>query len=568
MPITEQLQHAQSLHQHGQLNDALAAYLALTASHPREVAPWQLAALVYVQLHQENNALALLQQALSHLPKEASLHNSLGNVLARLNHTEAAIEAYQAALNYHAEYPGALNNLGNCLFHQGHLEQAKKAYLSALDIDPDYPDAHFNLARIYLSEENLTAARSECEKTLAIAPEHAAALGQLAQIYLEEKSPEQALRLAEKRVELQAKNASAWHLLGQIYYQLHALLEANNALKTAYELDPQLPDLELDLAHSYYQMGQHDLALKHYLRQTDHRDAAYNIGVILSNQQRLNDAIPYFETALAKDPQHIASHLNLAAVYLKLNKRDAAINHYQAALTLDPNNAQIKHILSALTQSDNPEAPPRAYAEELFDQYAQAYDQHLTQYLSYKAHQSLFDRWASAHYPEKNSLIIIDLGCGTGLAGALFSPYAKELIGIDISSGMLQQAKDKHIYTRLIHQDLLNGLSALNQEKSLEADLIIAADVLPYLGDLSALFSQVAQSLKTGGSFGFTSEIGTHPNSSDFYLQPNIRYTHNPAYIKRLAQEYGFVIHDQARVMLRTQFKEPVEGQLYILTKT
>ncbi len=520
---------------------------------------------MYVQSHQEEQAEALLQKALKKHPKEASLYNSLGNIFARQKKPEEAIKAYQTALECHAEYPGALNNLGNCYYQQGQIHLAKTSYLKALDIDPDYPDAHFNLARVYLHEENLAAAKTECENTLNIAPEHAAALGQLAMIYLEEETPEKALPLAQKRVELQAQHASAWQLLGQIYYQLHALLEANQAFKTAYELDPQLPDIELELAHSYYQMGQQELALTHYLRQADHRDAAYNIGVILSNQQRLNDAIPYFETALAKDPQHLASHLNLAAVYLKLNKRDEAIRHYQAALSHDPNNAQIKHILTALTQSDNPETPPRSYAEELFNQYAQAYDQHLTQYLSYKAPQSLFDRWASANYPEKNSLVIVDLGCGTGLAGALFAPYAKQLIGIDISSGMLQQAKEKNIYSRLIHDDLVNALIHLN---SLQADMIIASDVLPYLGDLTDLFTQVAKLLKPGGSFGFTIEVATNPSTNDFYLQTNIRYTHTTAYIIRMAQELGFAVQDQARVTLRTQFKEPVEGQLFILTKT
>ena len=47
-------------------------------------------------------------------------------------------------------------------------------------------------------------------------------------------------------------------------------------------------------------------------------------------------------------------------------------------------------------------------------------------------------------------LDVLDAGCGTGLCGPLLAPYARRLIGVDLSEGMLALAKEKHVYDALI----------------------------------------------------------------------------------------------------------------------
>ena len=49
---------------------------------------------------------------------------------------------------------------------------------------------------------------------------------------------------------------------------------------------------------------------------------------------------------------------------------------------------------------------------------------------------------------------ILDVGCGTGLCGALLSPYARRLVGVDLSDRMLDQARERNIYDELVKGEL------------------------------------------------------------------------------------------------------------------
>lgn len=524
--------------------------------------PWQLATLIHVQLGELSAAEQLLTHALTALPQDASLYNSLGNVLSRAQRWPEAIEAYQQAISLQPVYPGALTNLGNAYVQQQATEQAKNCYLRALTADEDYPDAHFNYARLLLSLQQTQEAEQHLRRTLAIIPQHAAALGQLAELCLQRADYAQAIELLTQRVTLQPQHAAGWQSLGNAKAKLSQFAAAIDCYSQALSLDPALEEIEYQLATAYLAQGDRDSALQHYLRQlahAPHLESLYNIGVLLSDKQRDDDAIRYFQQALSLDPTYQPAQLNLAAIYLKKNSLTEAIHHYTQALMLDPDNVEIQHILQALTATDTPTAAPLSYAEHLFDHYATVYDQHLTQQLKYQAPHALFDRVASALYPEPNSLVILDLGCGTGLAGALFAPYAKRLIGVDISSNMIELARTKHLYHELITADLE---TALAQQQAI--DLIIAADVFPYLGDLHSVFSLAYQALKPGGMLAFTTEQAA---GTGYVLQKSIRYAHSAHYLTELTLKTGFTLYDQAAIVLRQQYQQPVDGWLFLVRK-
>src|SRR6185312_3401290 len=44
---------------------------------------------------------------------------------------------------------------------------------------------------------------------------------------------------------------------------------------------------------------------------------------------------------------------------------------------------------------------------------------------------------------------MLDLGCGTGLAGTAFAPLADRLVGVDLSPAMVAQAENKQLYDRV-----------------------------------------------------------------------------------------------------------------------
>ena len=73
------------------------------------------------------------------------------------------------------------------------------------------------------------------------------------------------------------------------------------------------------------------------------------------------------------------------------------------------------------------------------------YDARMIGQLGYAAPQILRDL-AEMVMPGREQLAILDLGCGTGLAGAVFKPLAARLDGVDLSPAMIEKARArKHL---------------------------------------------------------------------------------------------------------------------------
>jgi len=105
---------------------------------------------------------------------------------------------------------------------------------------------------------------------------------------------------------------------------------------------------------------------------------------------------------------------------------------------------------------------------------------------------------------------VLDLGCGTGLLGIELKQFCRNLEGIDLSKSMLEQAKSKNIYDRLIHSDLIDYLSI----SILEFDYFISTDVFIYIGDLSNVFRLIKTRNKRNGKLAFSTE---HTEKDSFF---------------------------------------------------
>jgi predicted TPR repeat methyltransferase len=152
---------------------------------------------------------------------------------------------------------------------------------------------------------------------------------------------------------------------------------------------------------------------------------------------------------------------------------------------------------------------------------------------------------------------VLDLGCGTGLCGPLVAPQADTIDGVDVSSGMLEQARKLGAYRDLVHADLGEFLATT----ALRPDLILAADVFIYVGDLAAVFRSARRILEPGGCLAFTVELTRE--GQDIQLLPSLRYAHSEAYIRRLAGEARFTSVRIFEAPIRYDQTTPIVG-LYI----
>ena len=557
------LKQAQEFQREGNLISALSIYLELLEKEPDNADFIHQVGILYAQQQDYTQALEYLNQALKLQPRSAAFHNSRGNIFSLQGDHEAALGEYKQAVKADSHYAIAYNNIGRLLYLQEKLIAAQKSYAKAIELNPNFGDAYYNQGVLLLKIGELSGARASLEKALTLNPRNAAIYGQIAQIYLQEAEYSQAIEYLQKRLTMQPNNVDSWHYLGVAHLAIDQLEDAAHSFEQVLQLTHRHPECYEHLAVAYLKLGDKEKALTYFLRQLEilpTANASYNTGVLLVEKGRHRDAVEYLKHAVALDPLHLPAHLNLGVEYLKLQKPDEALHHYQQAAAIKPDDPEINHILMALTQQQTPDKAPAEYLKNLFDQYAGYYDKHLTESLRYRVPQQLHTAIYQISQIEQPEWVILDLGCGTGLCGELFKEFAARLIGIDISQEMVAVAKSKGIYDELRVADIEAALDDFHN-----IDLVLAADVFTYIGELNSIFVKVKQTLKSQGLFAFSVEKTL---KIPFELQPSIRYAHSRQYLESLIAEHDFQIMRLDEIKLRMQKEVPVIGYLVVLRKT
>ncbi|MBB4123159.1 class I SAM-dependent DNA methyltransferase [Martelella radicis] len=278
-------------------------------------------------------------------------------------------------------------------------------------------------------------------------------------------------------------------------------------------------------------------------------------------------AADLMEQALDLAPDWPAGLAMLAAYLEHAGETDRAIETLEILEKLDDDDifaARMK--LAVLGAARAPAHPPGRYVEALFDSYAEHFDEALTERLDYSAPQHLAALLAEMEGADRQFALAVDLGCGTGLSGEAFSERVTRLEGFDLSQNMLQKAEEKGLYAVLAQADLLltpeeSGLFAEGMPWQ-RADLVIAADVLMYLGGLESLMENVRALIAPNGLFLFSVEAGEP--GSDFTLLASLRYAHSAAYVRKLLAQAGLSLKAERSTVLRKDAGEPVPGILFL----
>ena len=204
-----------------------------------------------------------------------------------------------------------------------------------------------------------------------------------------------------------------------------------------------------------------------------------------------------------------------------------------------------------------------AVVRSLFDDYAPQFDLHLVDRLDYRIPERLAGEIAALRSPGP-PLDVLDLGCGTGLFGAAVRPMASRITGVDLSPRMLEKARLRGGYDRLEPADILDFI---RKEPPERYDLVAAADVFVYIGDLADVFGEVARVLRPRGLFAFSVEALAAPSADGYRLQPTGRYAHDASYLRDLARRHGLAVRVLSDTVIRTEHDTRVAGWIAVLEK-
>jgi predicted TPR repeat methyltransferase len=125
---------------------------------------------------------------------------------------------------------------------------------------------------------------------------------------------------------------------------------------------------------------------------------------------------------------------------------------------------------------------------------------------------------------------------------------------------MIETARRRGVYNRLSLASLEERLAA----SEAEFDLIAAADVLCYIGDLAPVMAALARALRPGGRAVFTLERS--PGAA-VELRPSLRFAHGEDHVRRVAEKAGLAVGRISLERLRTDASAPVEGLGVVLSR-
>lgn len=289
-------------------------------------------------------------------------------------------------------------------------------------------------------------------------------------------------------------------------------------------------------------------------------ESTYSVAKTAQNHGRFDVAIRCYKKILDLDPEYGDAVWGLAETSYGNDEIGEALRWYRRYAELYPEDPEAEHMIAAL--GDGPK-PPRAsndYVRETFDHFAEDFDRQLLEDLEYRAPKLIYALFGDIPGMKTENLDILDAGCGTGLSGIDFRPHAATLTGVDLSPEMLKRAKERKIYDDLLEMEL----AACMRDRPGSFDLIVAADVFCYIGDLAETLAAARIALRPGGYLLFSVEAQSRRG---YALTGSGRYAHKPAYVRKAAQSAGFREALGHTETLRMEYGEPVKGYLTALKK-
>jgi predicted TPR repeat methyltransferase/Flp pilus assembly protein TadD len=459
------------------------------------------------KLLRENNspeALAVFRSAMALSPNDSGLWHNCGLALSRMNLLKDAVECLERSVTLARQNHDAWLLLGSLRKTLGDSAGAETAYRLALEQQPD------------------SALGWQC-------------LGLISQ---EKGAYVEAIDCFTACIRHGGATASVWASLGNLYYQTGRVLEAHRAFSDAGALNPTDPNTGKMLRSTRF--------LKEVLQGAS-----------------VDDALRTYRASLA--PADGPYEQNLQELLMASFTLLRGFGHTEAAILvarkrseLWPQDPSAAYLLAAITGQDGPDRSPPDYIVNHFDDFAERFDAKLVDTLGYDVPRKLISAVQSAM--EIGRLYdTLDAGCGTGLCGPLLRPLARDLIGVDLSPKMLEQAAKRGVYRELVCEEI----SAFLSRSRGCFDLLVAADVLIYFGDLVPVLSAAACALRPGGLLAFSTELST---SADHRLQPSGRFAHTPAYV-RSASGKSFAEHACVETTIRLEATERVRGNLFVFRR-
>lgn len=377
------------------------------------------------------------------------------------------------------------------------------------------------------------------------------------------------LRATADRARLQPDDPAAHAAQASALLRAGRAVEAVAAADRALALDPRHADAWRDRGIGLQAQGRLRAATAAFTAalaaDPDRTGLHANLGDIAVRRGDIPAALAAYRRVAPASPQFAAAAANAGHLLARRGDTGAARHRFEAALAADPaDRAGAGLGLAALGAGPAPDRMPPAYVAALFDGFAADFDRALRTDLGYSIPERLAGLVGDSLVGDMASALpaawtVFDAGCGTGLcaevfAAALPAVAAGAIDGADLSGEMLARAARRG-YRTLVQDDVVAVLAARPDSY----DLIIAADVLIYLGDPAPFLRAAAAALRPGGVLALSVER-LPAAAVPFRLTDDLRFAHGETALLDGLVAAGLVPDRVDAAPIRSDRGRPVDG--------
>ncbi len=419
-------------------------------------------------------------------------------------------------------------------------DEAIRQYEKLIEIKPEHIDTRINLAQIMQATGNYTGALQQLLFVFSKQPKNKKALFITAQCYYEQKNYVESEKYYLGFINLEKDNFNAINNLGRLYEEAGRPEMAIKKYKEALQINDKVAITHLNLGKVFVKVERFSEAEKEFLRAIElnpgHPEAYFNIGKIYNNNNALKMAKSYFLKSLDAD---ISAYMPKADEFIRT----------------------VKFFLANIEDPELFNEDKKEFVADLFDGYADKFDEHLVKGLEYKT-PGIIGGLLKSHITKKNNTTM-DLGCGTGLCCKYLRNISIDITGVDLSPGMIEKATELNCYDHLLVGEITEVVNKLNRI----FDLIIAADVFVYIASLANIFHACHSNMNIGAYFIFSTETLPDELNDNYRQFESGRCKHSTSYINQLINETNFQLIEHKFCTLRKENGKEVKGCITVLKK-
>jgi tetratricopeptide (TPR) repeat protein len=315
---------------------------------------------IYLLKGQFDNAIESFMKALSKRSNPFYLID-LGDAYMQKKEWDTAIDYYQEAIAINPEDSGAHNAMANAYVYKYRssnvqdkdlLDKSLNHFHKSVEINKDDALAYAGLGDIYLHLGDWKEAIENYKNVMKRSPKDISSINNMGYAYLKMQDYGKALECFNQAFTINPKNSLSLKYMGDYFSQLGKYDDAINYYQKSLDIDPRDAATSYSLGIAYIVKGQPDLALRFFIDATtiDPENFLYQseLGLLYTrlNPPQWDNARVALKKAIELNSNDDLSYLGLGDVLLGMGLFTQALENYQKALSLNPENPEHSAALS------------------------------------------------------------------------------------------------------------------------------------------------------------------------------------------------------------------------------